>query len=90
MTTIVNDYLFAAVIWSIVGVTLTAFALYVALGGQVEQLLGLVSASYPREFIISTVLVSATREVAQLGLPLRALAGPCALAMASRSRGCWC
>jgi hypothetical protein len=39
MTTIVDDHLFAAVIWSIVGVVLTTFTLWVALGGQVEQLL---------------------------------------------------
>ena len=35
MTTI-----FTTVIWSIVGVALTTFALWVAPGGQVEQLLG--------------------------------------------------
>jgi hypothetical protein len=40
MTTIIDDHLFAAVIWSIVGVVLTTFALWVALGGQVEQLFG--------------------------------------------------
>ena len=40
MTTIIDDHLFAAVIWSIVGAVLTTFALWVALGGQVEQLLG--------------------------------------------------
>jgi hypothetical protein len=40
MTTMVNDHLFTTVIWSIVGVVLTTFAVWVALGGQVEQLFG--------------------------------------------------
>jgi hypothetical protein len=40
MTTLIDDHLFAAVIWSIVGVVLTTFAIWVALGGQLEQLLG--------------------------------------------------
>ena len=40
MTATVNDHLFTTVIWSIVGVVLTTFAVWVALGGQVEQLFG--------------------------------------------------
>jgi hypothetical protein len=40
MTTLIDDHLFTAVIWSIVGVVLATFAIWVALGGQVEQLLG--------------------------------------------------
>ena len=40
MITIIDDHLFTTVIWAIVGVALTTFALWVALGGQVEELLG--------------------------------------------------
>ena len=40
MTTIVDDHLFASVLWSIIGVVLVTFAIWVALGGQVEQLIG--------------------------------------------------